>query len=549
MLSLGYVSLATVVCVALSQPESTFVNYCTPTEDCWPCAPDIRAFAATLSSPDILIDNWNEKFDLAADVGNHYLWRKPGWVVDVQTLEDVQKAVRFGRKHRLRLSIVSSGHDFAGRNTGTASLMINTRNMKAKRVYPADANSPTGSSLWAEPACNMGEIFAEVDRYGLVAVGGNAHGVSVSGWTLGGGHSQLSRKYGLGVDNVLSFEVVLADGSVANVSANGTYIIDANNNPVEAPDNDLWWALRGGGGSTFAVMTALHIKLFPAATGYVSTFLTYPIWGENMYWLDEPVNNTGEQVLDFFYKDLLWRLPDTWGGYVMIYTGPVDLTWLYPGYSQLGSVQFTLFHYGPWEEAMNGLQPLIDFHPEWRLANDLFNFSTYLEMNEGGVNDILNGNTYIVNRLHQEEYLKAGAITEVYKNYIQDFDEDSFQFSCTLAHLGHATVTPGPEDTSISPELRKAYISNSCGTAWGAGETGDYQRLAIKDFDSNFLQQAGDGVYYNEPDTDLVNWKSDFWGSNYARLAEIKQRYDPDGYFRCSHCVGSDVPFTGITIP
>ena len=93
-----------------------------------------------------------------------------------------------------------------------------------------------------------------------VVISGHAANVGIVGWTMGGGHSQLSPLHGLGVDQVLEVEMVVADGSLVKANANGTQISDGNDHEF-VEENDLFWALRGGGGGTWGIVTAMTIKV------------------------------------------------------------------------------------------------------------------------------------------------------------------------------------------------------------------------------------------------------------------------------------------------
>lgn len=160
----------------------------------------------------------------------------------------VQIALAFARKHDLCVSVAGTGHDFLNRHSCDNGVFIRTSLFKdiswdlsdARGFGHADGNVKLGAGLvWAE----VHKSAAENDRF---IVSGWATTVGVIGWSVGGGHGPMAPGYGLGVDNILEVEVVLANGTlvVANAQQN----------------SDLWWALRGGGGSNWGIVTSITIR-------------------------------------------------------------------------------------------------------------------------------------------------------------------------------------------------------------------------------------------------------------------------------------------------
>ncbi|XP_074652771.1 uncharacterized protein LOC141907101 [Tubulanus polymorphus] len=508
-------------------------GYCLPTNTtCWPSDSVRKAFEASLDGSSFLPGSpgYNE----AKYVKNWAYITTPALVVSAKSVADVQKSIQFGRKFNLSMSFLSSGHDYIGRNTGEYTLMVRMNELNKMTVFPNDSNSPTGSSMIAETGANWGSVYKEVDKYNKVAVGGAAHTVAMGGWFLGGGHSPLSRKLGLGVDQILSFAVVLPDGEIANVSATGIVY----SNGTKLPNStDLFWALRGGGGGALAIVTSFHFKLHtPPAGGFVTLFLAFP-------WYHGYFGSIGDVVLDTWNKLLADYLNENWGGYVIIthvtYTDP---TLKIP---VKGNILLSLVHWGPWSEAINSIKPLLDFHPEWRWL-DMKNKTSFWEYTKENKDD-LNGNSYIVNRLIQPSDLRGtGAgqkgISNLASAFKKEFDEDpdlpeSRFFLCTGTSLGKKTTEPSADATAIGPSFRTALMSLSCGTGWKEDKDKEWMKGVMKNFADKLYKLDG-GVYYNEPDSDLKDWKTLYWGSNYLRLHEIKKKYDATNFLTCLHCIG-----------
>ncbi|KAF7375911.1 FAD binding domain-containing protein [Mycena sanguinolenta] len=191
----------------------------------------------------------------------------PAMILDVHSLADVQKGVNFAREHQLRLRIKSSGHDYVGRASGEGSFLIWTRHIRSLALVPdfVPIGAPTGTkavqAMRSGPGDRWTDLYNLANRSDVVVVGGTGQTVSsAGGYLMGGGHSLLSRHYGLAVDNVLQF--ILVDASGSEVVAN------AYQNP------DLFWSLRGGGGGTFGVVTEVVRKTHPAFHNILGVTLT-----------------------------------------------------------------------------------------------------------------------------------------------------------------------------------------------------------------------------------------------------------------------------------
>jgi len=177
---------------------------------------------------------WNAAYD-----------RYPAVIVRARDAADVAQAVRFARQQGAPLAVRSGGHSMAGHGAVDGGVVVNVSGMKGISI------DPERRVAWAQPGLTAAEYGAAAQAHGLATPFGDAGTVGISGLTLGGGIGYLARKYGLAVDNLLSAQVVTADGEVLTASAD------------EHPD--LFWALRGGGGN-FGIVTAFEYRLQPVGT-------------------------------------------------------------------------------------------------------------------------------------------------------------------------------------------------------------------------------------------------------------------------------------------
>ena len=185
------------------------------------------------------------EFDDARTIYNGMIDRRPAMVVRCANVGDVVRAVKFGRDQGVDTAIRSGGHNGPGLALVDDGLVIDLSPMKGVRV------DPEARTVRVDAGCTWGDVDHATHAFGLATVSGVISTTGVGGLTLGGGHGYLSRKYGLTIDNLLSADVVLADGRFVHASA------------TENPD--LFWALRGGGGN-FGVVTSFEYRLHPVST-------------------------------------------------------------------------------------------------------------------------------------------------------------------------------------------------------------------------------------------------------------------------------------------
>jgi FAD/FMN-containing dehydrogenase len=192
-----------------------------------------------------LIEPGAPGYDDARAVFNISIDRRPALIARCCDADDVARVVVFAGKHNVPLAVRSTGHNVAGYAVCDDGVVIDLLPMKAVTV------DPSACTVRAEGGCNWGEVNDALQPYGLAATGGFVSITGVSGLTLGGGLGWLVRKHGLALDNLLSAEVVLADGRRVKASSR--------------ENEDLFWALRGGGGN-FGVVTSFEFNAHPAGT-------------------------------------------------------------------------------------------------------------------------------------------------------------------------------------------------------------------------------------------------------------------------------------------
>ncbi|MFC4436455.1 MULTISPECIES: FAD-binding oxidoreductase [Natrialbaceae] len=235
---------------------------------------EIERLSGTLRGE--LIQPDDPEFDDARAIYNAMIDKHPRLIARCANVADVLAAVTFGREHDLETAIRSGGHNGAGLGTVDDGLVIDLSNMTGIRV------DPEAKTVHVEPGCTWGDVDHATHAFGLATVSGVISTTGVGGLTLGGGHGYLSRKYGLTIDNLVSADVVLADGRLVHAT--------------EDEHPDLFWALRGGGGN-FGVVTSFEFQLYPVET-VVAGPMFWPIeeLEDTMRWYREWLPEAPEDV-------------------------------------------------------------------------------------------------------------------------------------------------------------------------------------------------------------------------------------------------------------
>ncbi|GGN87270.1 MULTISPECIES: FAD-binding oxidoreductase [Haloarcula] len=227
-----------------------------------------------------VIERGDPAFDDAREIYNAMIDKQPRLLLTCTDVADVKAAVNFGREHGLDTAVQSGGHSGPGLGLVEDGLVIDLGEMTGVHV------DPEAETARVEAGCTWGDVDHATHAFGLATVSGVISTTGVGGLTLGGGHGYLTRKYGLTIDNLLSADVVLADGRLVHAS--------------EDENEDLFWALRGGGGN-FGVVTSFEYQLHPVET-VVAGPMFWPLddLEATMRWYREWLPEAPEDVYAFY---------------------------------------------------------------------------------------------------------------------------------------------------------------------------------------------------------------------------------------------------------
>ncbi|CZR65972.1 related to isoamyl alcohol oxidase [Phialocephala subalpina] len=476
-------------------------------------------------------------------VGNCTQGGFPEYVVNASTVKHIQMAVNFARNKNLRLVIKNTGHDFVGRSTGAGSLSIWTHYLKSFEFLPEyDQGEYSDTAARVSAGLEAWEMYAYMDKYNitLVSPGGSTVG-PYGGWMAGGGHSTIGSIYGLGSDQPLSLQVVTADGRYVTADP------DTN--------EDLYYALRGGGPGTYGIVTSAIVKAYPPL--YVSesvvtfvggdfsmlnTSITNPSLGLNFTFTPPASTKSIETFFEGvnFYQYFGKKIVDNGG-----------TAYSYISRTSNSSFSFTTNIETPGmtkEESFSFLQPL------YKKLNDIgipVNQSmpvTSLSWGSTrqGEGDSP-GNSRFATRLFPYSNWEDGPDGTVFNNTmaaIRSTIEAGYTFHGI--HIKPDEATAGyPGNSAVNPAFRTAIMHadlfDNTQLQGIAPALAKSTHVKLNDA-MNLIRNAtpDGGSYINEADVQEPNWQQSFFGDKYERLLEIKRDRDPWGLFWAATTVGSE---------
>ena len=435
-------------------------------------------FTESIRGP--IVTPGDDDYDERRSVWNGMIDRRPAAIVRCAGSADVVAAVRFAREHDLLVSVRGGGHNVAGKAVADGALMIDLSAMRSVHV------DPTLSTVRVAGGCLWSDVDAETQAFGLATTGGTVSHTGVGGLTLGGGLGWLGPLHGLTCDNLISVDLVTAGGEYLRVS--------------EREHPELFWALRGGGGN-FGVATAFELQLHPVGP---------IVYGGPLLW---PAAQAREILAA--YVDLCRDLPDELSLFGGLIPSPEDMSPL---------VAIVTGWFGPLDRAEAALAPVRALQPVVDLAGPL-PYVGLQAMLDDGVPPAL------------PRYWKSGYFYDVPEPVIDRIvtanDRKPSPLSVELFFHQHGAVTRvGVSDTAFPH--RSASWDFDAIAQWIDPEQADAGVTWARDLWDEIAPHAS-GVYVNHLDADDKSRVAAAYGPNYERLVSLKQKYDPDNFFRLNN--------------
>jgi FAD/FMN-containing dehydrogenase len=522
-----------------------------PSDPAWPSAAEWQRLGATPVRP--LFDNCGECKDLLGALRNpFFLGDQPagtqtsGWlgawnsapsayVVKANSAKDVAAAVNFAREHNLRLVVKGGGHSYLGTSNAADSLLIWTRDMNQVTVHDGAVSCGAGA-MWIDL------YDAVTTKAGRYVQGGGCTSVGVAGLVQSGGFGSFSKGFGTAASHLLEAEIVTADGQIRTVN--------------ERSDPDLFWALKGGGGGSWGVVTRLTLKTyelpenFGGAGGkikaksdaafrqlltrffaFYAEHLFNPHWGEQV--AVEPGNvfkiSMACQGLSRDETKAVWRPFFDWVG-----AAPADFEIV----DELGAGAHSSRDW--WKAADNrGMnrdpRPGTPAHHGW-WKDDHDQIGVYLH----GYDSLW----LPASQLGQESLIDALIAASRYKSV-------GLHINKGLAGAPEAAIRAA-RNTATNPAVTEAFALAIIADGEGPAFPGQPRKpvdmdaarknARLIDLATAELRKIAPrpGSYVSESNYFNQEWAAAYWGENYPKLQAVKAKYDPDGLFFVHHGVGSE---------
>jgi FAD/FMN-containing dehydrogenase len=437
---------------------------------------NVEEFKASLRGS--LLHPGEDGYDQARKIWNGMFDRKPALIARCAGAADVISAVNFARDNKLQVAVRGGGHSFPGHSTCDGGIVIDLSPMKAIRVDPA------ARTARAEPGVKWLEFDRETQAFGLATTGGTASDTGIAGLTLGGGLGWLSNKYGLTIDNLISADVVTADGRLLTASA--------------MENQDLFWGLRGGSGN-LGVVTSFKYQLHAVGPTILGGMVAYPL-------------AKAKEVLRF-YREFSKAAPDELTTYAAFLDPPGG-----------GTVVAVICCYcGPMDKGEEVVRPLKSFGPP---LQDMLGPMPYT------VQQCLTDAAFPAGSYY---YNKGGSLPDLTDQAIEVFAEHAARKPSALSLVAIQTVcgAAGRVDAEATAFAhRRLPYAPVIASQWLDAADSDKNIAWARDFWTALQPFAGAGAYVNDLAYDDEDRIRIGYGTNYERLTALKKKYDPENLFR-----------------
>ena len=426
--------------------------------------------------------NYNE----VRKIWNAMIARRPAVIVQCAEADDVPHAISYARENGLEISIRGGGHNIAGSSLCDNGVVIDFSNMTSVSV---DAQK---RRAYVEPGATLGDFDKVVQAHGLATPAGINSTTGIAGLTLGGGFGWLTRKYGMTIDNLVSAEMVTADGRKIHVS--------------EDENTDLFWAIRGGGGN-FGVITQFEFALYPVGPEILAGLLVFPI-------------DQAKQVLEK-YREFVKSAPEELNVWVVLRKAP-PLPFLPENVHGKEVVVLAIFYAGDIAEGERLIKPLRSFGDVY---GEHIGAQPYAQWQQA-FDPLLTPGARNYWKSHNFTELSDGALDSIIK-----FAGKLPSPQCEIfIGLIEGAANRVPSDAMAYGHRDAKFVLNVHGR-WDEAAQDEACIAWARAFFEASASYASAGAYVNFMTEDEGDRVAAAYGVNYARLKQIKKKYDPENIF------------------
>ena len=427
-------------------------------------------------------------YEEARTIWNAMIDKRPAAVIRAAGADDVVRVVDVARERHLLLAIRGGGHNIAGNAVCDGGLMLDLSPMKSVRI------DPSSRTARVEPGVTLAEFDKEAQAHGLATPLGINSTTGVAGLTLGGGFGWVSRKYGLTVDNLLGADVVLASGKRVRAS------------PQE--NQDLFWALRGGGGN-FGVVTSFEFRLHPVGPEVLAGLIVHPF-------------SSAKQVLRG-YRNAVMSAPDDLTCWAVLRKAP-PLPFLPLEVHGKEVVVLAVCYVGDPAKGESAVAPLRALGTP---IADVVGPAPFAGWQQAFDPLLTPGRR---NYWKSHDFIQLGdEAIDLLIDYAARLPSPECEI--IVAHLGGA-VNRVPVTSTAYPHRDVNFVVN-VHTRWGEASQDQACIGWAREFFGRMAPHATGGVYVNfMPEDETQRVSGGAYGPNYERLSRLKTKYDPGNLFR-----------------
>lgn len=420
----------------------------------------------------------DSEYHVARLVRNRIIDKKPALIIQCVDEADIQKAVNFARSHNILTAVKCGGHSVSGKGTCDQGLMIDLSPFRGTKLDKENKRLFIKGGSW------LGEMDEATIPHGLGTTAGTVSHTGVGGLATGGGFGRLGRKYGLTLDNIVSIEIVTADGELRYA--------DKNENP------DLFWAVRGGGGN-FGIVTTFEFKLHEMNKDVIGGRITFDF-------------KDVKQLLKFHGEH---SLEASWD----MYQDPVVFA---PPGGFGNTVYFDVCYSGPHKDADKAFAPL---RKAGKVIHDEIDIIDYRDLQKSGDDDDPRG---------ASQYLKGGYTINISDGLIDaivdNLEAHPERGSMAFFQQAGGKINTIASDATAFPS-RYAEHNLITGSFWTYGvDTAPHMAWSRRYWKT--VSPYTDGFYINDEFSESQKEVNLNFLGNYERLVQIKDKYDPTNLFR-----------------
>jgi len=425
-------------------------------------------------------------YDEVREIWNAMIDRRPAVIVQCATADDVSRAITFVRENGLELSIRGAGHNIAGNAVCDNGVMIDLSTMRHVRI---DAQS---RRAYVEPGATLADFDQAAQMYGLATPVGINSTTGIAGLTLGGGFGWLTRKYGLTIDNLISAQVITANGDQIRSS--------------EIENAELFWAIRGGGGN-FGIVTEFEFALHPVGPEVLAGLIVFPF-------------SQAKRVLTQ-YRKFAESAPDELNVWVVLRNAP-PLPFLPENIHGKEVIVLAVFYAGDIVEGEKLIEPLRNFGDA---CGEHIGVQPYVAWQQA-FDPLLTRGARNYWKSHNFIELQDGALDTIveFAGKLPSPQCEIF-IACIAGAFNHV-----PADATAYYHRDAKFVLN----VHGRWEDAVHDQMCIawaREFFRASAPYASAGVYVNFMTEEEGDRVTAAYGANYDPLLQIKKRYDPENIF------------------